>query len=345
MPYTPYEVIDCDGHAIEREQDLAAYGPVRGLSAHADRMFDQMAGPQGAFFVNSWVEGDVYSLGVRLRDMDREGIAVSVCFPTVFIGPSDIPDPLASATACRTYNDWFHGAYHAPQPERLFAPALVPMRDPEAAVREAERGVCALGARAIYLQPYAGEHHLDDPEYEPLYDLAERLNVPLTVHGARSTTEPLFANSFFRTQMRVHVFSHPWQQMTALADLVLGGVLERHPRLRVAFLEAGVGWVPWLMERLDEDFSRIPQDEGLNSGRPSDYLRGGNCFYACDPDEEMIPYVASVMGEDTLVYASDYPHWDCRFPDSVRLVAERDDLSPGLKRKILRDNGQRLYNL
>ena len=103
--------------------------------------------------------------------MDREGIAVSVCFPTVFIGPSDIPDAAAGATACRTYNDWFHGADHRPELERLYAPALVPLQDPAAAVRESERAVVELGARAIYLQPYAGARHLDDPEYELVLQL------------------------------------------------------------------------------------------------------------------------------------------------------------------------------
>jgi predicted TIM-barrel fold metal-dependent hydrolase len=138
-------------------------------------------------------------------------------------------------------------------------------------------------------------------------------------------------------------------QQTAMADLVFGGVLERHPRLKVAFLESGIGWVPWFMERMDADFGRLPErvdeSEGLKTGRPSDYLRSGNCYFACDPDEATLPYVASVMGEDTIVYASDYPHWDARYPDSVRLIAERDDLSPALKRKILCDNGRRLYRL
>jgi predicted TIM-barrel fold metal-dependent hydrolase len=345
MPLTNYDVIDCDGHVIELADDLAAYGPIRGLSPHADQMFGQISRENQAFFVNRRVTGDIFDADVRQRDMDREGIALSVCFPTVFVGIADIPDPAASATAARTYNDWFHGHYYRANPDRLRSPALAPLGDPAAALREAERAVRDLRAGAIYVQPYVGERHLDDPAFEPLYDLAERYNVPITVHGARSTVEPLFAARHVRTQMRLHVFSHPWQQMTALADLVLGGVLERHPRLRVAFLESGIGWVPWLMARLDEDFKRIPENEGLKTGLPSDYLRSGNCFYACDPDEEIIPYVASVMGEDTIVYASDYPHWDCRFPDSVRLIAERDDISPELKRKILSENGKRLYNL
>ena len=169
--------------------------------------------------------------------------------------------------------------------------------------------------------------------------------IPVAVHGSFGTKMPTLGQERYKDPFFFHLVCHPWEMQGACLDVVCGGVLSKFPGLKVAFLESGIGWVPWFMARLDGDFKKMPQDEGLKTGLPSDYLRGGNCFFACDPDEATLPYVASVMGEDTIIYASDYPHWDARYPNSVRLLAQRDDLTAGLKRKILCDNGRRLYNL
>ncbi|MBM4406587.1 MAG: hypothetical protein FJ039_10495 [Chloroflexi bacterium] len=143
----------------------------------------------------------------------------------------------------------------------------------------------------------------------------------------------------------IHPISHPIEQMIALAGIVMGGVLERFKKLRVAFLESGAGWAPFLMERMDEDYGKLSHLGPYMKAKPSDYMRSGRCFFACEPEEKTLPMVLKLVGEDQVVYASDYPHWDCLFPDSARIIYKRDDLSQAAKAKVLGENTRRLYRL
>jgi predicted TIM-barrel fold metal-dependent hydrolase len=111
----------------------------------------------------------------------------------------------------------------------------------------------------------------------------------------------------------------------------------------VAFLEAGTGWLPAWLERLDEHWELTPEQAPLIDRKPSEYFLSGRCFIGCDPDEKGVAHVVDSLGEDVVVYASDYCHWDCKFPDTVRIVNERTDLSASAKQKILEGNPRRLY--
>ena len=94
----------------------------------------------------------------------------------------------------------------------------------------------------------------------------------------------------------------------------------------------------------DEHWEKMPEQAPHIDRKPSEYFHS-NCFISCDPDEPMIPEVVKLCGDDRIVYASDYYHWDCAFPDTVKLIAERGDLSDGTKRKILGDNAKKLFRL
>ena len=182
--------------------------------------------------------------------------------------------------------------------------------------------------------------------YDPLYAKIQELGVPIAAHGSRHVAEPFMNPRMFPpTTLRFHAMVHPVQQMKAMSDWICGGVLERFPRLKLAFLESGVGWMPYFIDRLDEDYEKMGEDEPLMTRRPSEYLLSGQCYFACDPDEELIPWAAERLGENQIIYASDYPHFDCRFPDSVRLIDDRHDMSEGLKRKVLSENAKDLYGL
>ena len=133
--------------------------------------------------------------------------------------------------------------------------------------------------------------------------------------------------------------------MLAAASFTCGGILERFPRLRVAFMEAGAGWVPWLMDRLHEHYELLPQQMPWQTRNPEDWIKSDNCYFAVEPDERTIPFVAQLIGEERLIYASDYSHWDCMCPDSVKTLSERADLSDRLKRNILGANAARLFGL
>ena len=128
-----------------------------------------------------------------------------------------------------------------------------------------------------------------------------------------------------------------------MAACIGGGVFDRFPRLRIAFLEAGVGWVPWWLDRLHEHAEGLPRHVPLMRREPIDYVRAGQAFFSCESDEVTLESALEHLGDDGVMYASDYPHWDCSFPDSVRMIEARPGLRPAAKQKILGANASRLY--
>ena len=184
--------------------------------------------------------------------------------------------------------------------------------------------------------------NVGDEAYWPLYATAQRLNLPLPTMPTAPARRTCIAGA---TSWACHTWSHVPEQLITAASVVYGGVLEKFPDLRVAFLEAGCGWVPFWMEHLDEEWEKRPYDAPLCVGQAERYLTNGRCWFSCEPEEKTIPYVAQWVGEDQIVYASDYPHWDGGWPHTVDTLLERDGPVGQLKRKILGDNALRYYGL
>jgi predicted TIM-barrel fold metal-dependent hydrolase len=140
---------------------------------------------------------------------------------------------------------------------------------------------------------------------------------------------------------------HPFHQMYAMADLTLGGVLERVPDLKVVFLEAGIGWMPSYIERLDKARASFTPDTGGDTlpRPPSEYLLSGNCWFSCEADEHGLPAAIDALGEDHVVVASDYPHFDCEFPATKTNLVHASGLTDRVITKVGYDNPARLYGL
>ena len=136
-----------------------------------------------------------------------------------------------------------------------------------------------------------------------------------------------------------HTFGRPVATMTDCAALIYGGVPEKFPKLRVGFLENRAAWVPYWMDVLDAKWAKRRSDAPLLKAKPSEYMKAGSFFYAPEPDEKALPYVIDKIGEDQLVFASDYPHSGSTFTADL---LERDDISEQTMRKIIEDNGKRL---
>src|SRR5213080_5013430 len=128
--------------------------------------------------------------------------------------------------------------------------------------------------------------------------------------------------------------------------IVFEGILERFPDLRLAFLEAGAGWAPYWMERMDDEYDKRGEVEApALRKKPSDYVRSGKIYFSCEADEWLLPQALKLVGENQIVYASDFPHWDHSFPGSIDEIRNRGDLTDAQKRKVLADNCRRLYKL
>jgi predicted TIM-barrel fold metal-dependent hydrolase len=179
----------------------------------------------------------------------------------------------------------------------------------------------------------------------PIYEEACRLDMPLAVHGAPSRG---LGFDFLDTFVEVHALEHPFPLMIQLTNMIFQGVFELYPNLRVAYLEAGCGWIPFMMDRLDEDFERRGKKWAPRLKRlPSDYIKSGSVYVSVETEERTLPYVVKLFGADHIFFASDYPHERSR-PEYLKDIPEleaREDISDSAKRKILSDNAKRFYRL
>ncbi len=373
-----YPIIDCDGHVMEGFDFYEHYvedefkEPVRELVAQfgssskgISRMVIGDAAIRGARPLGAGesyenierhvgsrhpetlpgAERDPYD---RLKDMDREGIDVAVCFATSVTSMVAITDPDLEAAMARAYNRWI-GEYCSANPARLKAVCAVPQRDIQRGVEELRR--MAEEPWCVGLVTFASlDGHLphailaDSPYWHPLWEEAQALDLPVSFHAG--TDRPPYAPA--RTEVAnnafmLHMTGQPWHIQRTMAAVIGGGVLDKFPKLRTAFLETGCGWVPWWMDRMDMHYELYPEHVPFLKHKPSEHMKGPQCFYSLDPDETTIAATVDLMGEDRLMWASDYPHFDCRFPHTVDLITERDELSERVKAKIMGENALKFY--
>ncbi len=165
----------------------------------------------------------------------------------------------------------------------------------------------------------------------------------LGIHITSGSIMPTLGAHRFKTRFQSHTVSHPMEQMAAMVGLIGSGVLERHPNLRVAFLESGGGWLPYMLWRLDEQYEQQSFEAPHLKMKPSRYFQR-QCWISVESDEPNVKAVADAVGEDRLVISSDFPHAD-HAPGGLKRFADRGDLSDSLKRKTLWDNTMRFYGL
>jgi uncharacterized protein len=242
----------------------------------------------------------------------------------------------------RAYNEWIRD-FCATDRHRLRAAAVVPQLDVAAAMREAEHAVGELGLSAVMLRPNPiGGRTLDDPTFDPLWSLIEELDVPVVLHEGTTMNVPQAGLDRYDNYMFLHVITHPHEHQMACLSLICGQVLQRHPKLRVAFVESGCGWVPYWLERMEQHVDYWGHASAPLAERPTDYWQR-QCFVSPFPDERMLPQVIDVIGADTLIYTTDYPYPYPGRDHVVSAMRDRTDVAAADKRKILHDNATRLY--
>jgi hypothetical protein len=183
----------------------------------------------------------------------------------------------------------------------------------------------------------------DHPYFDPIYAASQHYDLALCIHSG--TDRPPYAparSELSDNYFLLHMTGHPWQQMRAMAAMVGGGIYERYPSLRVAHLESGCGWVPYWMERMDEHMETLAHTVPYLKSKPSEHVTGGRCFISFEAEEAILPAVAELVGDDQLLYASDYPHYDANW-EALDVIVDRKDISDDQKRKFLSDNAKRLF--
>jgi len=280
--------------------------------------------------------------------MDVEGIDIAVLFRTLPVVCVDDFEPEFAIALCRAWNDWA-ADFARMAPDRMKAAALLTLHDPALAAQELRRAVTELGFVAAQMMPNpVNGRNLHDPSVDALWAEAERLGVPICFHPAPNNySKDHFVNRFLTapsTTISIGL-NNPVELMSAIACMTAGGVLERFRHLRVAFLEGNCSWLPWLLWRIDELWKMSKSGETTKlSMLPSEYFMR-QCFISVDVDEDQVEWVVrKKLGDDTLVFSTDYPHSDSHFPEATELFLKLP-ISEESKRKILWDNCARLYGM
>jgi predicted TIM-barrel fold metal-dependent hydrolase len=281
----------------------------------------------------------------RLTVMDQEGIETVFLYPSLWLMFGDIRDPQVAAAACRAYNNWM-ADFCRVQPDRLHGTAPVPLQDPAEATTEIHR-VAKLGMPAVIIRPEPyNNRRLNDPAYESFWAAAQECNVAVVLHGGFGSSMESFSKGRYTNPFFNHMICHPFEQMAACMDIICGGVVEKFPKLRVAFFESGAGWLAYWLQRMDDHYEKMGRFAPWLKKKPSEYFRT-QCFISLDAnDGRLMKSLVELGVEDCIVWGSDYPHFDCTFPGVLQEVRESvAGLSARAQQKIIGENAARLYQM
>ena len=336
-------VIDADGHITESTEQLRPYFEGR----HGER--GHWAGRRSYYPEDGWDRSLGGQLGSSATDaktwlevLDKGGMDSVILYPTAGLGIGWVREPDFSVALCRAYNNFLHQEFLTVSP-RLQGVALLPFQDVPEAVTELRRAVTELGMVGAFAPAVGLRLPLGHPQFHPIYAEAERLGSMVASHATVRGPQ-YFGAEVFDKFIEVHTLSHPVAQMIQLTGMIFEGVPEKYPRLRIGFMEGGCSWVPFWIDRMDEEWEKRGKVEAPGCPKkPSEYLRAGQLYFAAEGDEISVPEVVRRFGDDILLYASDVPHWDHDYPENLHEMATRKDLSLETRRKILGENARRLY--
>ncbi|WP_019064079.1 amidohydrolase family protein [Streptomyces prunicolor] len=291
-----------------------------------------------------------YDVSQRIKDMDTEGVWAQLCFPNFggFAGSTFAKSKdLELAAACvSAYNDFILDEWCAYDPARQIPLLTLPYWDVEASVREFNR-TAPLGAKS-YTFPELPDRiglpswHTD--HWDPILALSNESGIPLSLHFG-SGGSPTVSPEGMSTNFVVGISLFALNSVTTMAELLLSPVFHKFPNLRMALSEGGIGWMPYLLERLDYTWERHRWYNDVNREvSPGElFARGhlGGCFISDDAGLE----ARHRIGVDHIMFESDYPHSDSNWPNTRKILAESMRGIPEDEvHKLLEDNARTFYD-
>ncbi len=276
-----------------------------------------------------------YDPAARLREMDRWGVEHTLLFPTICILPFPTDDQLLANAYCRAYNRWIYD-FSCACDGRVWPVAVVNWHDPESAAQELAACI-KRGFKALFVPPETiSGKRLSDPVFDPIWTLCQAANLPACLHvvvrfsGAAvpfadwhaSSPGPLFGFGLGATG----------QLIPALTSMVADGLFDRYPGLKVVSVEAGAGYAPYLMDRLDAKFMTFKELVSLKR-KPSEYIRE-HCYFVAEPLERTVSMTLKLVGDQNIMWGSDYPHID-----GLADVDVHPDLA-----NVLSENARRVFD-
>ncbi len=350
----------------ERLPDLAAYrvpmrpgtpggSPGRHVYRAHQKLYRRILGEAGPHEGHSgrdshWMGSKAPRAGVqddqaasRIADMDEEGTDAHFLIPTAWTSLCGLDDPSIETGMIRAYHRHM-GDFSAQYPDRLKSMIVVSARDVEAGMQEIREWGKSRWAVAV-MPLVDNDHPADHPSLEPIWAAADAHDLPI-VHHSFTWTPPYFPGyqDLWDNIFLGRLASHPWGAMRFIAGVIGGGVMDRFPKLRVGILECGFGWLPFWGRRMNEQFDYVGSTAPLKH-HPMDFLTSGRFFCSIErhEGEDMFNMVTQFLGDDVLMYASDYPHSECQFPDTVNNILAWQSLKPDTRQKLMWGNASRLF--
>ena len=278
---------------------------------------------------------------LRLKDQDRDGVRGEVLYG--ILGASmRLNDAQASVKALRIYNEWLD-EFCRTHPDRYAGIACLPSQSIEAAVEEVERVAKRGVAKGIEVQATEDMTPLFHPSWNPLWEVANETRLPVHFHtlGANWPDMEQYAPLQQRQAEAVFMSGFQMAMSKVLMEMVLGGVFENHPQVRMVLGESGIGWIPYVIEHMDFEWEEQYRDLPLKM-RPSEYWHR-NCWATFQTDPIGISNL-DFLGQDRVMWGSDFPHPDGVWPDSQEYIAkDLGGLSDAVRHKVICGNAAELY--
>ncbi len=281
-------------------------------------------------------------IGLTRKWMDALGVDVCCIFPTPMLGLGLNPIVEVEVQFARAYNRWLTENILAEEP-RMVSMLYLPMNDPVAALKMVEefagrKGVIGFLVTTVRYKP------LYDNAYMKLYRALEERGLPIGFHAATNWGDQSMhiSNKF----IAIHALGFSWFNILHMTNWVVNGIPERFPGLKSIWIESGLAWVPFVMQRLDNEYMMRSSEAPTLKRMPSDYMR--EMYYTSQPMEAVGNHsmlqetFEMINAENQLLYASDYPHWDMDLPS---VIYDLPFLSPQAKRNILGENARKLFKL
>ncbi|WP_428116997.1 amidohydrolase family protein [Candidatus Poriferisodalis sp.] len=289
-----------------------------------------------------------YDPAARLSVMDDEGLAAALMFPSLMLISGDINDAEVAVENARAYNRWMTD-FVSEDPNRLFGVGVCPLQSVDGAVAVIEE-VANAGLTGVTFRPERyGGLELFSPDMDRVWSAAEHHDLTVAIHGSFGSGMPSFAKTRYENQFYVHMVCHPFEQMASVMEMVASGVLDDHPMLRVGFFESGLGWLPYWLDRLDEHKEAMGHLVPRLKRDPTEIF-SEQCFVTMEAGEgEAFEQVAAMGLAHTVVWGSDYPHYDCTFPGALAELNETfegfDDEVSSLRNEVVYTNARRFMGL
>lgn len=277
--------------------------------------------------------------------LELEGVDVMVVYGPEYDMWLEGIDPELQAAMARAYNRW--GAEMREQSNgKVLASGPVPLNDVSRAVDEIRYAYDELGVRCFWTRPDRFNHRdLGDRYYDPIYELLQDLDCAFATHEYMGLNAPTAGSDRFTTFTEWHTVVHPHEAQGALLSMIVHGVFERFPRLRCAYMEAGCGWLPSWLHRIDEHLELAGAAEAPELTMSATEYFSRNCWISTECDDRFVADVIRWMGDGHIVFETDFPHPDSKYPHATEHFLDLDPqlVSDDSKRKILWDNAVDLY--